>query len=59
MGSFGRMNTTLGKDGIKIIESNEDILLYDIGHIEGAIKLDWETELQDKLVSYKIIKLFL
>ena len=40
----------LGKDGIKIIESNEDILLYDIGHIEGAIKLDWETELQDKLV---------
>ena len=40
----------IGKDGIKIIESNEDILLYDIGHIEGAIKLDWETELQDKLV---------
>ena len=40
----------IGKDGIKIIESNEDILLYDIGHIDGAIKLDWETELQDKLV---------
>ena len=39
-----------GKEGIKIIESNEDILLYDIGHIEGAIKLDWETELQDSLV---------
>ena len=38
------------KPGIKIIESNEDILLYDIGHIEGAIKLDWETELQDNLI---------
>ena len=38
------------KSGIKVIESNEDILLYDIGHIEGAIKLDWETELQDSLI---------
>ena len=38
------------KSGIKIVESNEDILLYDIGHIEGAIKLDWETELQDNLI---------
>ena len=38
------------KSGIKVIESNEDILLYDIGHIEGAIKLDWETELQDNLI---------
>ena len=38
------------KPGIKIVESNEDILLYDIGHIEGAIKLDWETELQDSLI---------
>ncbi len=40
----------IAKPGIKIVESNEDILLYDIGHIEGAIKLDWETELQDNLV---------
>jgi thiosulfate/3-mercaptopyruvate sulfurtransferase len=38
------------KPGIKVVESNEDILLYDIGHIEGAIKLDWETELQDNLI---------
>lgn len=38
------------KPGIKILESNEDILLYDIGHIEGAIKIDWETELQDNLI---------
>jgi thiosulfate/3-mercaptopyruvate sulfurtransferase len=37
-------------EGIKIVESDEDILLYEINHIEGAIKLDWETELQDSLV---------
>jgi|TARA_B100001964_G_C14251038_1_gene609956 thiosulfate/3-mercaptopyruvate sulfurtransferase len=37
-------------EGIKIVESDEDILLYEISHIEGAIKLDWETELQDSLV---------
>lgn len=36
--------------GVKILESNEDILLYDIGHIPGAIKIDWQTELQDQLI---------
>ncbi|MEE2701539.1 MAG: sulfurtransferase [Thermodesulfobacteriota bacterium] len=39
-----------GKEGIKIVESDEDILLYEVSHIEGAIKLDWETELQDSLI---------
>jgi len=39
-----------GKEGTKVIESDEDILLYEVGHIEGAIKLDWETELQDSLI---------
>jgi thiosulfate/3-mercaptopyruvate sulfurtransferase len=37
-------------EGIKVVESNEDILLYETGHIEGTIKLDWETELQDSLI---------
>jgi thiosulfate/3-mercaptopyruvate sulfurtransferase len=40
----------LGDPNIKIMESNEDILLYDIGHIPGAIKIDWQSELQDQLV---------
>ncbi|MDG2497087.1 MAG: sulfurtransferase [Aquiluna sp.] len=31
------------------VESNEDILLYDTGHIEGAVKLDWHTELNHPL----------
>ena len=32
---------------VRIVESDEDILLYDIGHIPGAIKLDWHTDLQN------------
>jgi thiosulfate/3-mercaptopyruvate sulfurtransferase len=35
---------------IRILESNEDILLYDVGHIPGAQKLDWHTDLNDPLV---------
>ena len=32
---------------VRIVESDEDILLYDIGHVPGAVKLDWHTDLQD------------
>lgn len=32
---------------VRLIESDEDILLYDIGHIPGAVKLDWHTDLQN------------
>jgi thiosulfate/3-mercaptopyruvate sulfurtransferase len=39
-----------GKDGLVILESNEDVLLYDTGHIPGAIKIDWHTELNDPVV---------
>lgn len=34
---------------IRIIESNEDYLLYDTGHIPGAVKVDWFTTLQDPI----------
>jgi thiosulfate/3-mercaptopyruvate sulfurtransferase len=34
---------------VVVVESNEDILLYDTGHIPGAIKLDWHTDLNDKV----------
>lgn len=40
----------LGDANIKIMESNEDVLLYDVGHIPSAIKIDWPTELQDQLI---------
>ncbi len=29
-------------------ESDEDVLLYDTGHLPGAVKLDWHTELNDQ-----------
>lgn len=32
---------------IYIVESNEDILLYDQKHIPGAIKIDWLNDLND------------
>ncbi len=35
---------------LRLVESNEDILLYDTGHIPGAVKIDWTTELNDPLV---------
>ncbi len=35
-------------DDIRLVESDEDILLYETGHIPGAVKLDWTTDLQDE-----------
>jgi thiosulfate/3-mercaptopyruvate sulfurtransferase len=34
---------------VRIVESDEDILLYEIGHIPGAVKLDWHTDLQNQV----------
>jgi len=39
----------LGDPGLVVIESDEDVLLYDTGHIPGAIKVDWHTELNDQV----------
>jgi len=36
-----------GEPGLVIVESDEDVLLYDTGHIPGAVKVDWHTDLQD------------
>jgi thiosulfate/3-mercaptopyruvate sulfurtransferase len=33
--------------GVRVLESNEDALLYDIGHVPGAQKLDWQVDLND------------
>lgn len=32
---------------VRIIEVDEDVLLYDTGHIPGAIKLDWQAQLNE------------
>jgi thiosulfate/3-mercaptopyruvate sulfurtransferase len=39
----------LGQPGIVFVEVDEDTSAYDKGHIEGAVKLDWKTDLQDPL----------
>ena len=39
----------LQDSSVRIAEADEDILLYEVGHIRGAIKLDWHTELQDPI----------
>lgn len=35
----------LNDDHIRLVEVDEDILLYDVGHVPGAIKLDWQNDL--------------
>ncbi len=32
---------------VRIVESDEDYLLYETGHLPGAVKVDWFTTLQD------------
>jgi thiosulfate/3-mercaptopyruvate sulfurtransferase len=34
---------------VAILESDEDVLLYDTGHIPGSFKLDWHQDLNDPL----------
>ncbi|GAA0732253.1 sulfurtransferase [Dactylosporangium roseum] len=38
----------LGDPGLVVVESDEDVLLYGTGHIPGAVKVDWHTELNDQ-----------
>ncbi len=40
----------LGDVNLRILESDEDTLLYDTGHIPGAQKLDWHVDLNDAVV---------
>ncbi|MBM3225762.1 MAG: sulfurtransferase [Candidatus Tectomicrobia bacterium] len=35
---------------VRIVESDEDVLLYEVGHIPGAVKVDWHNELQHQVV---------
>jgi thiosulfate/3-mercaptopyruvate sulfurtransferase len=35
---------------IRVLESDEDVLLYDIGHIPNAQKVDWHADLNDDVV---------
>src|SRR5207247_8892611 len=37
----------LKDEDIRIVESNEDVLLYDTGHIPGAKNIEWKTATND------------
>ncbi|HEX9999016.1 MAG TPA: sulfurtransferase [Actinoplanes sp.] len=39
----------LDTPGLVVVESDEDVLLYDTGHLPGAVKVDWHLELNDQL----------
>src|SRR5829696_8478852 len=39
----------IDNDDIVLIEVDEDTSAYEKGHIKGAIKLDWTTDLQDQV----------
>jgi thiosulfate/3-mercaptopyruvate sulfurtransferase len=40
---------SIGADGLVFVEVDEDTTAYDGGHIPGAVKIDWKTELQDQV----------
>jgi thiosulfate/3-mercaptopyruvate sulfurtransferase len=48
--SAGWLQERLGQPGLVVVESDEDVLLYETGHIPGAVKVDWHTELNDPVV---------
>jgi thiosulfate/3-mercaptopyruvate sulfurtransferase len=35
---------------IRLVESNEDVLLYATGHLHNAVHIDWQRDLQDETV---------
>jgi thiosulfate/3-mercaptopyruvate sulfurtransferase len=39
----------LNDPNVRLVESNEDVLLYDTGHISGAVNIDWHADLNDAL----------
>jgi len=41
------LQANLDTDGLVVVESDEDVLLYETGHIRGSVKVDWHTELND------------
>ena len=40
----------LNDPDVRILEVDEDVLLYDTGHIPGALKIDWQKDFWDPVV---------
>ncbi|RNE48785.1 sulfurtransferase [Corynebacterium alimapuense] len=43
------LSARLGTPGLRVVESDEDTLLYDIGHLPGAVRIDWKHDLNDPI----------
>ena len=41
------LEQNLGTPGLVVVESDEDVLLYETGHIPGSVKIDWHLDLND------------
>ena len=39
----------LNDPNVRVVESDEDILLYDQGHVPGAVMIDWVGDLNDRV----------
>jgi thiosulfate/3-mercaptopyruvate sulfurtransferase len=44
------VSDNIDNPNVRIVESDEDVLLYNTGHISNAVKIDWERDLQDSLI---------
>ncbi len=40
----------IGDSDIRVAESDEDVLLYETGHVPNSVKIDWVEDLNDPLV---------
>jgi len=40
----------VGTRDVVLLESDEDVLLYDTGHIPGSVKIDWHLDLNDAVM---------
>lgn len=47
--STGWVHAHLGDPSVRLVESNEDTLLYATGHIPGAVHVDWTADLNDQV----------
>jgi thiosulfate/3-mercaptopyruvate sulfurtransferase len=43
------VNEHLDDPGVRLVESNEDTLLYASGHVPGAVHVDWTRDLNDQV----------
>ena len=43
------LGAKLGTSDVRVVESDEDSLLYDLGHIPTATRIDWRRDLSDPI----------